>query len=159
MARHPPTVEYEPFVDEHVVAEFLEIKPRRVLEMARKSLVPAHPLGDKRKTLRFKISEIDAHFSASNDRAHGGAIRLVPPVTKERKRLGYQRLRQNLCSVVDAVWSKLSPSISGCMRRDSEGRKAPFPGFLTEEADTNGRQRCFLLHTINSSEVLSLATE
>lgn len=46
---------FEPFVDENVVARFLQITPRRVLEMARK--------GHTRKTWRFRMSEIDAHFS------------------------------------------------------------------------------------------------
>jgi len=73
---------YEPFVDEHVVARFLQVSPRRVLEMARKDQIPAHPLGRTRKTWRFRLSEIDAHFSAS--------ATIVPavPGTQERKRLG-----------------------------------------------------------------------
>ena len=73
---------YEPFVDEHVVARFLQIPARRVLEMARKDQIPAHPLGRTRKTWRFRLSEIDAHFSAS--------ATIVPavPGTQERKRLG-----------------------------------------------------------------------
>ena len=79
---------YEPFVDEHVVAGFLGIKPRRVLEMARKGLCPAHPLGDKRKTWRFRISEIDAHFGGRRERLGTGTIALAVPGTQERKRLG-----------------------------------------------------------------------
>ena len=35
---------FEPFVDEHVVARFLQITPRRVLEMARKKEIPSHPM-------------------------------------------------------------------------------------------------------------------
>ena len=35
----------EPFVDGARAAEFLSLKPRRVLELARRGEVPAHPLG------------------------------------------------------------------------------------------------------------------
>lgn len=59
----PQVAEYEHFVDEYVIAEFLGIKPRRVLEMARSGKIPTHPLGDVRKTWRFKISEVDAYFA------------------------------------------------------------------------------------------------
>jgi excisionase family DNA binding protein len=51
----------ELFVDAYRVAEWLGIKPRRVLEMARKGQIPAHPLGTgHRKTWRFRLSEVDA---------------------------------------------------------------------------------------------------
>lgn len=56
--------QFEPFVDEHVVARFLQLAPRRILEMARTGEIPAHPIGRTRKTWRFRLSEIDAHFSA-----------------------------------------------------------------------------------------------
>jgi hypothetical protein len=81
-------VPVEPFVDENVVADFLVIEPRRVLEMARKALIPAHPLGDKRKTWRFKISEIDAHFSLPAQKRAPGMISLAVPVTPQRRKLG-----------------------------------------------------------------------
>jgi len=86
LASHSRAGEYEPFVDEHVVAEFLEIKPRRVLEMARKGFIPAHPLGDMRKTWRFKISEIDAHFSLPNQKRL--SVKSAVPVTPQRRKLG-----------------------------------------------------------------------
>jgi len=79
---------FEPFVDEHVVARFLQITPRRVLEMARKKEIPAHPLGNARKTWRFRLSEIDAHFSTPATRQTGGTIKAAVPGTQERKRLG-----------------------------------------------------------------------
>src|SRR5215469_10539906 len=47
---------FEPFVNEHVIARFLEVTPRRVLEMARKGDIPAHPIGHVRKTWRFRMS-------------------------------------------------------------------------------------------------------
>jgi hypothetical protein len=53
---------FESFVDEFVVASFLKITPRRVVEMARNGELPAHPIGHERKTWRFRLREIDAHF-------------------------------------------------------------------------------------------------
>lgn len=52
----------ERFVDEHVIAAFLNITPRRVVEMARNAELPAHPIGHERKTWRFRLSEVDEHF-------------------------------------------------------------------------------------------------
>lgn len=46
-------------------AELLDLKPRRVLEMARAGQIPAYPLGTgSRKTWRFRLSEICAAISA-----------------------------------------------------------------------------------------------
>ena len=54
-------VEPEPFVDARRAAEFLCLTPRRVLELARKGRIPAHPLGDGvRKVWRFRLSELAA---------------------------------------------------------------------------------------------------
>ena len=53
---------FEPFVDEQVVGSFLSLTPRRVLELARKGEIPAHPIGRIRKTWRFRISEVSARF-------------------------------------------------------------------------------------------------
>jgi hypothetical protein len=83
----PEFGDFEPFVDEHVVARFLKIAPRRVLEMARDGQLPAHPIGRTRKTWRFRISEIDARFSAPK-RPVVISMPLAVPGTKERYRLG-----------------------------------------------------------------------
>jgi hypothetical protein len=49
----------EPFVDANKAAEFLAIKPRRVLDLAREGKLPAHPIGDgPRRTWRFLVSEL-----------------------------------------------------------------------------------------------------
>jgi hypothetical protein len=49
----------EPFVDAIQGAEFLGIRPRRLLEMARAGKIPGHPIGHgKRKTWRFRLSEL-----------------------------------------------------------------------------------------------------
>lgn len=79
--------DFEPFVDEHVVARFLQLAPRRVLEMARDGQLPAHPIGCTRKTWRFRISEIDAKFSASRKQLVVN-MPVAVPRTKERNRLG-----------------------------------------------------------------------
>ena len=79
---------FEPFVDEHAVAAFLQIRPRRVLDLARKGVIPSHPIGCARKTWRFRISEIDACFRTPTDNATGARMPLAVPATRERKRLG-----------------------------------------------------------------------
>jgi hypothetical protein len=49
----------EPFVDATRAAEFVGVKPRRLLEMARAGQVPGHPLGTGlRRTWRFRLTEI-----------------------------------------------------------------------------------------------------
>jgi hypothetical protein len=61
----PEWAEPEPFVDAHRAAEFLFLTPRRVLELARKGRIPAHPLGDGvRKVWRFRLSELAAAMGA-----------------------------------------------------------------------------------------------
>lgn len=78
---------FEAYVDEFVVGEFINVKPRRVLELARAGELPAHPLGRVRKTWRFRLSEIESHLSAQ----HQSATVKMPvavPRTKERNRLG-----------------------------------------------------------------------
>jgi hypothetical protein len=49
----------EPFVDATRAAQFLGIKPRRLLEMARAGHIPGYPLGTGlRRTWRFRLTEI-----------------------------------------------------------------------------------------------------
>jgi hypothetical protein len=52
----------EPFVDADAVAAFLRIERRQVLEMARKKIIPAHPLMGQgegtRNTWRFRLTEV-----------------------------------------------------------------------------------------------------
>jgi excisionase family DNA binding protein len=56
----------ERFVDNIEAANFLNVPPRRINEMARKGEIPAHPLGTGlRKTWRFRLSEIAAHIATS----------------------------------------------------------------------------------------------
>jgi hypothetical protein len=47
--------EYEPFVDAVAAGDFLRLRPRRVLELARRGEIPAYPLGQgKRRVWRLR---------------------------------------------------------------------------------------------------------
>ncbi len=49
----------EPFVDATRAAEFLSIRPRQLLELARANIVPGYPIGaGKRRVWRFRLSEL-----------------------------------------------------------------------------------------------------
>jgi hypothetical protein len=49
----------EPFVDAARAGEFLSLRPRRVLELARERAIPAYPLGHGvRRVWRFRLSEL-----------------------------------------------------------------------------------------------------
>jgi hypothetical protein len=49
----------EPFVDAVKAAEFLCLRPRRVLDLARQGLIPAYPVGDgRRRVWRFRLLEL-----------------------------------------------------------------------------------------------------
>jgi len=55
----------EHFVDAACAAEFLGIKPRRLLEMARAGQIPGYPLGTgARRTWRFRLTEIAKAIAA-----------------------------------------------------------------------------------------------
>jgi len=82
---HPAFPTFEPFVDEVAVAQFLKIEGRRVLQMARNQEIPAHPIGKIRRTWRFRLSEIDAHFSAPSTKQTGASIGLAVPGAQERQ--------------------------------------------------------------------------
>jgi len=49
----------EPFVDAVETGRFLQLRPRRVLELARRGEIPAYPVGQgKRRVWRFRLSEV-----------------------------------------------------------------------------------------------------
>ena len=51
----------EAFVDANEAAQFLSLKRRRVLDLARARKLPGHPIGDgARRVWRFRLSEIAA---------------------------------------------------------------------------------------------------
>ena len=71
--REEPVI--EPFVDALQGAEFLAIRPRRLLEMARAGDIPAHPIGGgRRRTWRFRLSEL-ADSVATNERENAAGKR------------------------------------------------------------------------------------
>ncbi len=77
---------YEPYVDEEVVARFVGITSRRVLEMARDGEIPAHPIGSgSRKTWRFRLSEIEAHFSSKKNSTGATLNSAVPGATRRKQ--------------------------------------------------------------------------
>ncbi len=58
---HMSSETLESFVDGTTAAEFLALKPRRVLELARAGDLPAYPLGQGvRRVWRFRLSELAA---------------------------------------------------------------------------------------------------
>jgi hypothetical protein len=69
-------MEMEPFVDAARAAQFLNLRPRRLLELARKGLIPACPVGDgQRKVWRFRLSEIAAALAARAVKFGDAAVR------------------------------------------------------------------------------------
>ena len=49
----------EPFVDVEKAGKFLSLRPRRVMELARRGEIPAYPIGrGRRRTWRFRLSEL-----------------------------------------------------------------------------------------------------
>ncbi len=55
----------ERFVDPITAAQFLSIRPRRLLELARAQALPGHPIGQgKRRVWRFRLSELAASVSS-----------------------------------------------------------------------------------------------
>jgi hypothetical protein len=57
----------ENFVDADAAGKFLGLTKRRVLEMARNLELPGHSLGSgKRRTWRFRLSELSAAVTAKN---------------------------------------------------------------------------------------------
>lgn len=49
----------ELFVGAEEAGRFLSLRPRRVLDLARKGIIPAYPLGEGlRKVWRFRLSEL-----------------------------------------------------------------------------------------------------
>jgi len=57
----------EPFVDAVETGRFLQLRPRRVLELARQGVIPAYPLGTgSRRVWRFRLSEVASALCSSS---------------------------------------------------------------------------------------------
>jgi len=68
----------ERFVDPARAAEFLSIRPRRLLELARKNVLPAYAIGrGQRRVWRFRLSELAASVT--------GGVNSRPAVPGSRK--------------------------------------------------------------------------
>ena len=65
---------FEPYVAAEEAAEFLKITPRRVKEMARAGVIPAHSVDPTavRKEWRFLLSELSAWMQRNTGRKRQG---------------------------------------------------------------------------------------
>lgn len=69
-------MEIEPFVDANVAAQFLNLRPRRVLQLARQGSIPAYPVGDgQRRVWRFRLSELASAIRARGVNSSDAAVR------------------------------------------------------------------------------------
>ena len=69
-------MDIEPFVDASTAAQFLNLKPRRVLELARKGVIPAYPVGSgQRRVWRFRISEVASAVCSRGVKSGDAAVR------------------------------------------------------------------------------------
>jgi hypothetical protein len=76
-----PGINLEPFVDAIEAGRFLGLRPRRVLELARRGALPAYPLGGgARRVWRFRLSEL---ASALGSRALHSARQSPAPLEEK----------------------------------------------------------------------------
>ena len=69
-------MEIESFVDAEKAAELLNLRPRRLLELARAGSIPAHPIGDgPRRRWYFRLSEIATWLAARAVECGDAAVR------------------------------------------------------------------------------------
>jgi hypothetical protein len=76
--------DFEPFVDSIKAGEFLALKPRRILELARAGQIPAHPVGaGRRKQWRFRLSELAIAIAGGSGKPPQSTI--VPAAPKSQR--------------------------------------------------------------------------
>jgi 5'-3' exonuclease len=69
-------VELERFVDATKASEFLNLRPRRLLQLARDGVIPAHPIGNgQRRVWRFRLSEIASALDQRAIKCTDAAVR------------------------------------------------------------------------------------
>ena len=69
-------MEIEPFVDAVRAAQFLNLRPRRILALAREGSIPAYPVGNgKRRIWRFRLSELASALSSHAVHSPDAAVR------------------------------------------------------------------------------------
>ena len=79
----------EPFVDADTVAAFLCVERRQVLEMARRGVIPSHPLKIQgmgaRKTWRFRLTEVAAAVAGGSGKPAQSTIVAAAPESRRTK--------------------------------------------------------------------------
>jgi hypothetical protein len=81
LAKPKPSTDPERFVDAIEAGRFLHLRPRRVLELARRGALPAYPIGDGvRRVWRFLLSEL---ASAVRSRALHSARQSPAPLQEK----------------------------------------------------------------------------
>jgi hypothetical protein len=82
----------EPFVDASGVAAFLCIERRQVLEMARRGVIPSHPLKAQgegaRKIWRFRLTEVADAISGGSGKPTESTIGPAAPKSQRRRSNG-----------------------------------------------------------------------
>jgi hypothetical protein len=69
-------MEIEPFVDAQKAADFLNLRPRHVLELARTGSIPAYPVGNgQRRVWRFRLSELASVLVSRAVNCNDAAVR------------------------------------------------------------------------------------
>ena len=69
-------MEFERFVDAKKAAEFVNLRPRRLLQLAREGSIPAYPIGNgQRRIWRFPLSEIACALAARSVKSTDAAVR------------------------------------------------------------------------------------
>jgi len=69
-------MEIEPYVDAQKAADFLNLRRRRLLELARTGSIPAYPIGEgQRRVWRFRLSEIASALGARAVKCSRAAVR------------------------------------------------------------------------------------
>jgi hypothetical protein len=70
------SMEIEPFVDATKAAEFVNLRPRRLLQLAREGSIPAYPIGNgERRVWRFRLSEIASALATNAIKCTDAAVR------------------------------------------------------------------------------------
>ena len=82
----------EPYVDADAVAAFLCVERRQVLAMARRGIIPAHPLLGQgkgtRNTWRFRLSEVAEAIAGVGMKPAQSTIVQAAPVNRRSKSNG-----------------------------------------------------------------------
>jgi hypothetical protein len=82
----------EPFVDADAVAAFLCVKRRQALEMARRGVIPSHPLKAQgkgtRQTWRFRLTEVSDAIAGGSEKSAQSRIVSAASMSQRRNSNG-----------------------------------------------------------------------